>query len=78
MRSADSPSPQGFLFRYPSSWLIITTLALLAGQALAASPILPPHPLSLLLLFLPLPFIFWRGGLAWAVDSDTWSDYDDP
>jgi len=77
MRSADSPSPQGFLFRYPSYWLIVTTLALLAGQALAASPILLP-PLSLLLLLLPLPFIFWRGGLAWAVDSDTWLDYDDP
>lgn len=57
---------QGFLFRYPSSWLIAATLALLAGQALAASPILPP-PLSLLLLLLPLPFIFWRAGFAWAV-----------
>lgn len=63
-RSASSA--QKFLFRYPSSWLIVTTLTLLAGQALAASPLLPP-PLSLLLLLGPLPFVFWRAGFAWAV-----------
>jgi competence protein ComEC len=67
MRAAGTaPASEGFLFRYPSSWLVITTFALLTGQALAASPILPP-PLSLLLVALPLPFIFWRVGVAWAV-----------
>jgi len=77
MRSDDATSrSQGFLSRYPATWLIVTTLALLLGQAVAVGP--TPPPLSLLLLLLPLPFIFWRGGLAWAVDSDTWSDYDDP
>jgi len=62
---AASP-PHSFLFRYPSTSLIVTTLALLAGQAFAASPLhFPPIYLSLLLI--PLPFIFWRAGLAWAI-----------
>ena len=65
MRSDDSASAQ-FLFRYPSSWLIVATLALLGGQALAASP-LRFSPIYLSLLLIPLPFIFWRAGLAWTV-----------
>ncbi len=63
--SAASAS-RSFLFRYPSSWLIITTSALLAGQALAASPVRVPAVFWLPLL-LPLPFICRRAGCAWAI-----------
>lgn len=56
-----------FLSRYPTAWLIGATLALLAGQALAASPLRPPI-IFLVLLALPLPlFFFSRGRRAWAV-----------
>ena len=65
MIAATSQS-QGFLSRYTSAWLIATTLALLAGQALAAGPIVV-QPLSFLLLLLPLPAFLRRGGIAWAV-----------
>ncbi|HEY2986531.1 MAG TPA: DNA internalization-related competence protein ComEC/Rec2 [Candidatus Binatia bacterium] len=66
MRVDDTASAsRGFLFRYPSSWLIVATIALLAGQALAASPVLPP-PIYLSLLLVPLPLILWRAGVAWA------------
>ncbi|HEY3303248.1 MAG TPA: DNA internalization-related competence protein ComEC/Rec2 [Candidatus Binatia bacterium] len=65
MRSDDSDSTQ-VLFRYPSSWLIAATLALLIGQAIAASPLIFP-PVYLSLLLIPLPFIFWRVGFGWAV-----------
>jgi competence protein ComEC len=63
--TVDSASAR-FLFRYPSSWLIATTIALLAGQAIAASPLVFP-PVYLSLLLFPLPFIFWRAGFVWAV-----------
>src|ERR1043166_6245848 len=53
-------APPGFLQRNPSAWLIAPTLALLGGQALAASPLRPPA-YSLALLLLPLPFLFRRG-----------------
>ncbi|HEX9442492.1 MAG TPA: ComEC family competence protein, partial [Candidatus Binatia bacterium] len=62
----DTAAAHGFLSRHPSSWLVLTTLALLAGQALAASPV-PPPPAALLLLLLPLPLILWRAGPAWAL-----------
>jgi competence protein ComEC len=65
MRSDDSNSAQGLLFRNPSSWLVVTTLALLAGQAIAASPLVFP-PIYLSLFLIPLPFIFWRAGIGWA------------
>ena len=45
---------------------MVTTLALLCGQALAASPV-AFAPSALLLLFLPLPFVLWRAGAAWAI-----------
>jgi len=71
MNAAHSAAPpQSFLSRYPSSWLIVTTLSLLLGQALAAGlPTLPA--LELMPILLPLPFLFWRGGFSWAVDSVT-------
>ena len=56
---------QGLLSRYPSTWLIVTTLAILLGQAVVVGPVLPP--LSFLLLLLPLPIFFRRGGIAWAI-----------
>ncbi len=65
MRS-DNARPQGFLRRNPSAWLIGPTLALLAGQALAASPLRPPA-YSLALLFLPFPFAFRRATRGWAI-----------
>src|ERR1043165_9824168 len=54
-------APPGFLQRNPSAWLIAPTLALLGGQALAASPLRPPA------YSLPLPFIFRRGARRWAI-----------
>src|ERR1051325_7742726 len=59
-------APPGFLQRNPSAWLIAPTLALLGGQALAASPLRPPA-YSLALLLLPLPFIFRRGARRWSI-----------
>ncbi len=59
-------APPGFLQRNPSAWLIAPTLALLGGQALAASPLRPPA-YSLALFLLPLPFIFRRGARRWAI-----------
>ena len=67
MASADSgPSAIGFLVRYPSGWLIVPTLSLLLGQALAAAPL--ALPLSSLSLFaVPLFFLFWPRKRAWAL-----------
>ncbi|MGH7766831.1 MAG: DNA internalization-related competence protein ComEC/Rec2 [Candidatus Binatia bacterium] len=65
MRSDDTASTQ-FLFRYPSSWLIAATSALLIGQAIAAGPFLF-SPIYLSLLLMPLPFIFWRAGFVWVI-----------
>lgn len=59
-------APQGFLFRYPSSWLIAATLALLAGQALAATPLRPPAVLFAAIL-LPLPYLYRRAGFSWTI-----------
>jgi competence protein ComEC len=60
----DATAPR-FLHRNPSAWLIAPTLALLAGQALAASPLRPPV-YSLALLLLPLAFVFRRAARRWA------------
>ncbi|HEY1269847.1 MAG TPA: DNA internalization-related competence protein ComEC/Rec2 [Candidatus Binatia bacterium] len=63
---SDNAAPPGLLHRHPSAWLIGPTLALLAGQALAASPLRPPiHTLALLLLL--LPFVFRRSTRTWAI-----------
>lgn len=62
-------SPQGPkepLARNPSLWLIVPTLALLLGQAAAASAGNPPWPY--LLIFLPpMAVLFWRGQRGWAL-----------
>jgi len=64
MSAADSASaPESFLSRYTSFWLIATTLSLLLGQALAASPI-PVPLLAFTLLLVPQPVVFWRAGAA--------------
>jgi competence protein ComEC len=57
--------PQGMLSRYPSAWLIVTTLALLLGQAVAVGP--TPPALSFLLLLLPFPLFLRRSGIAWTL-----------
>ena len=59
-----APRSQGLLSRYPSAWLIVTTLALLAGQA-AATVTLDVQPQTFLFLIVPAPLIFRRGGLGW-------------
>ncbi|HEX2385851.1 MAG TPA: ComEC/Rec2 family competence protein [Candidatus Binatia bacterium] len=60
----DSRAP--FLSRYPTAWLIGATLALLGGQALAASP-LRPSLFFLVLLAVPLPLCFARTTRQWAI-----------
>jgi competence protein ComEC len=60
----DSRAP--FLSRYPTAWLIGATLALLAGQALAATPLRPPVSF-LMLLAVPLPLCLVRTKRAWAI-----------
>src|SRR5690348_5858133 len=60
----DSRAP--FLSRYPTAWLISATLALLAGQALAATP-LRPSVYFLILLAVPLLLCFVRRWRAWAI-----------
>src|SRR5262249_58304698 len=66
MNAEGSAAAPGFLHRTPSAWLIVPTLALLGGQALAAGPLRPPA-YSLALLLLPLPFVFRRGARRWAI-----------
>ncbi|MBI3000180.1 MAG: DNA internalization-related competence protein ComEC/Rec2 [Deltaproteobacteria bacterium] len=54
------------MVRYPSGWLIVPTLSLLLGQALAAAPLV--LPLSSLSLFaVPLFFLFRPRKRAWAL-----------
>jgi competence protein ComEC len=48
------------IIRNPSTGLVLATLSLLAGQALAAAPQAPAPAPFLPLLFLPLPFFYWR------------------
>ncbi|TAK00390.1 DNA internalization-related competence protein ComEC/Rec2 [bacterium] len=50
---------------HPSVWLIVPTLFLLIGQAVAAASWSLPAP-SWAVFFLPLFFLFWRGKRIWA------------
>jgi len=66
MPAAEAPStPKGVLVRNRSLWLLVPTLSLLSGQAVAAAPVRLPLLLSCLLL-VPVSFLFWREKRAWA------------
>src|SRR3990167_6293626 len=67
MRSDDSASAQKEpLIRNPTIWLIVSTLFLLLGQAVAATPW--DIPASALLVFVfPCLSLFWREQRGWAL-----------
>src|SRR3990172_3350723 len=67
MRSDDSASAQKEpLIRNPTIWLIVSTLFLLLGQAVAATPWDIPA-FALLVFVFPFLSLFWREQRGWAL-----------
>lgn len=67
MPTADStPTRKGLLIRNPSIWLIVPTLSLLLGQAIAAAPLVLPTS-SWLFFLVPIFFLFQRDQRSWAL-----------